>query len=181
MVLRPRQLTAIRRATSSLNGGDAGSQLQSRGASGLDGRSTSIRKFVGTRGADTFFGGMNRAFRHSDECGYATSSYDCGPAAQGENARDPNAPFCISASPNSTFNRHGEVITAESLARVAFCAAEREPSPDCQADFQQDLRDAALTCSGHDQLKCWYGYILTRVSCADQLCPVNGSLLSCAP
>ena len=102
--------------------------------------------------------------------GYATSTYDCGSGAStAPNADsvgapfDGNDPFCVDASAESIFNRHGGADA------VAFCAAAAEPNPVCQATYQ-NFDDRALTCDGNDQLECWYGYLLKRTpaSCAAQ-------------
>ncbi|HYP77644.1 MAG TPA: hypothetical protein VER12_16855 [Polyangiaceae bacterium] len=84
--------------------------------------------------------------------GYAISTDDCGSRT--------NDPFCVDASAKSVFNRHGGVSGG-----TAFCAAEAEANPICQAAFQNE-RDPVLTCDGNDQLQCWYGYLLKRTPLA---------------
>jgi len=84
--------------------------------------------------------------------GYAISTDDCGSGT--------HDPFCVDASAKSVFNRHGGVPDG-----VAFCAAEAEANAICQAAFQNE-GDPVLTCDGNDQLQCWYGYLLKRMTLA---------------
>ena len=102
--------------------------------------------------------------------GYASSTYDCGSgASMAPNSYivsppfDPNTPFCVDASAKSIFMRLGGDPNA-----IAFCAAEAEPNPICQA-ATQNLDDKVSTRDGNDQLQCWYGYLLKRTMPASGL------------